>query len=107
MARHRTSPCVVAITMVRSLSSQKTLFKVVTDDKYDDRWTRGVFVGKLDQTDEAILLTPASVAKARGIKRLEEGEKFKFSFLNSCKGLPRNPKAAESIQRCWCGKAIP
>jgi len=72
------------------------MFKVVTDDKYDDRWLRGLFVGKLDQTDEAILLTPSGVAKARGIRRLEESERFKLSFLNSCKGLPWNPKAAAS-----------
>ena len=53
-------------------------------------------VGKLDQTDEAILLTPTGVAKARGIKRLEEAERFNITFLNSCKGLPWNPKAVEN-----------
>jgi len=75
---------------------ENVMFKVVTDDKYDDRWLRGLFVGKLDQTDEAILLTPSGVAKARGIRRLEESERFKLSFLNSCKGLPWNPKATAS-----------
>merc|ERR1712086_355307 len=77
--------------------SENGMFKDNTDDKYDDRWLRGLFVGKLDQTDEAILLTPSGVAKARGIRRLEDSERFKLSFLNSCKGLPWNPKAAESL----------
>merc|ERR1712086_426135 len=75
---------------------ENVMFKVVADDKYDDRWLGGLFVGKLDQTDEAILLTPSGVAKARGIRRLEESERFKLTFLNSCKGLPWNPKATAS-----------
>ena len=32
---------------------ENVMFKVVADDKYDDIWLRGLFVGKLDQTDEA------------------------------------------------------
>ena len=35
------------------------------------RWMRGVFVGKLDRTDEFLLLTPTAAMKTRCVWRLE------------------------------------
>ena len=67
------------------------MFRILTDDKYEDRWTKGVFVGKLLETDECIFLTSAGVGKSRTLKRLEPNLQYDLGFLNSCKGSPWNP----------------
>ena len=43
---------------------ENVMFEAVTGDKYEERWQKGVFVGKVDQTDESILLTPYGVTNA-------------------------------------------
>ena len=35
------------------------------------RWMQGVVVGKLDRTDEFLLLTPTGAMKTRCVRRLE------------------------------------
>ena len=39
--------------------------------KLNMRWMRGVFVGKLDRTDEFLLLTPTGAMNTRCVRRLE------------------------------------
>ena len=46
------------------------------------RWMRGVFVGKLDRTDEFLLLTPIGAMKTRCVKRLEGDHAWDLQFLN-------------------------
>ena len=38
--------------------------------KLNMRWMRGVVVGKLDRTDEFLLLTPTGAVKTRCVRRL-------------------------------------
>ena len=52
------------------------MYKVITEDKLDDRWRRGVFVGKVDQTDEFVMVTPDGVKKSRSIRREIKPHKF-------------------------------
>ena len=47
---------------------ERVQLKILTDDKYEDRWVPGVFVGKMTETDEFILLTDQGVRKSRTIK---------------------------------------
>ena len=49
---------------------------------------RGVFVGKLDRTDEFLLLTPAGAVKTRCVRRLEGDSAWDLQFLNLCVGSP-------------------
>ena len=44
---------------------ERAHFRILTDDKYEDRWIPGVFVGKLVETDEFILLTDKGISKSR------------------------------------------
>ena len=50
------------------------------------RWTRGVFVGKLDRTDEFLLLTPTGAMKTRCVRRLEGDNAWNLQFLILCVG---------------------
>ena len=68
--------------------AEKVLYKVMTEDKYEPRWEEGMFVGKIDQTDELILLTTDGVQKSRSYKPLEKIQKFDSIFLSQVKGLP-------------------
>ena len=48
------------------------------------RWMRGVVVGKLDRTDECLLLTPTGAMKTRCVRRLEGDKAWDLQFLNLC-----------------------
>ena len=52
------------------------------------RWMRGVFVGKLNCTDEFLLLTPAAAVKTRCVRRLEGDIAWDLQFLKLCVGSP-------------------
>ena len=54
---------------------------------------RGVFVGKLDRTDEFLLLTPTGAMKTRCVRRLEGDNAWDVQFLNLCVGSPWNATA--------------
>ena len=56
--------------------------------KLNMRWMRGVFVGKLDRTDEFLLLTPTGAMKTRCVRRLEGDNAWDLQFLNLCVGSP-------------------
>ena len=72
---------------------ERVLFRTLAYDKFEERWSHGVFVGKIEQMDEFVLVTPSGVAKSRGVRRLEEGSRYDLPFLRSCNGLPWLPKA--------------
>ena len=61
--------------------------------KLNMRWMRGVFVGKLDRTDEFLLLTPTGAMKTRCMRRLEGDNAWDLQFLNLCVGSPWNATA--------------
>ena len=61
--------------------------------KLNMRWMRGVFVGKLDRTDEFLLLTPTGAMKTRCVRRLEGDDAWNLEFLNLCVGSPWNATA--------------
>ena len=52
--------------------------------KLNMRWMRGVFVGKLDRTDDFLLLTPTGAMKTRCVRRLEGDKAWDLQFLNLC-----------------------
>ena len=51
--------------------------------KLNMKWMRRVFVGKLDRTDEFLLLTPTGAMKTRCVKRLEGDNAWNFAILES------------------------
>ena len=61
--------------------------------KLNMRCMRGVFVGKLDRTDEFLLLTPTGAMKTRCVRRLEGDNAWNLQFLNLCVGNPWNATA--------------
>ena len=67
------------------------MFKVITDDKYEDRWEKGIFVGKSEETDEFFYLTEAGFKKSRSCKRPCESERFDVALLAKVKGTPMDP----------------
>ena len=66
--------------------------------KLNMRWMRGVFVGKLDRTDEFLLLTPPGAMKTRCVRRLEGENAWDLQFLNLCFGSPWNVTARSTQQ---------
>ena len=52
-----------------------------------------IFVGKLDRTDEFLLLTPTGAMKTRCARRLEGDNAWDLQFLNPCGGSPWNATA--------------
>ena len=47
-----------------------------------------MFDGKLDRTDEFLLLTPTGALKTRCVWRLEGNNAWDLQFLNLCVGNP-------------------
>ena len=66
--------------------------------KLNMRWMRRVFVGKLDRTDEFLLLTPTGAMKTRCVRRLEGDNAWDLQFLNLCVGSPWNATARSTLQ---------
>ena len=52
--------------------------------KLNMRWMRGVLVGKLDRTDEFLLLTPTGAMKTRCVRRVEGDNAWDLQFFNVC-----------------------
>ena len=67
--------------------------------KLNMRWMRGVFVGKLDRTDEFLLWTPTGAIKTRWVRRLEGDNALNLQFLNLCAGSPWNATARSTQQK--------
>ena len=67
----------------------------ISKDKLKPRWQKGCYVGRLDKTNEALLITPSGVVKARSVKRLPLSEAWDNTFVSSCKGSPWNPTGKE------------
>ena len=63
------------------------------------RWMRGIFVGKLDRTDEFLLLTPTGAMKACCVRRLECDNAWDLQFLLLCVGSPWNATARRTQQK--------
>ena len=63
------------------------------------RWMRRVFVGKLDRTDEFLLLTPTGATKTRCVRRLEGDNAWNLQFLNLCVGSPWKATARSRHQQ--------
>ena len=66
--------------------------------KLNMRWMRGVSVGKLDRTDEFLLLTPTCAMKTRCVKCVEGDNAWDLQFLNLCVGSPWNATARSTQQ---------
>ena len=66
--------------------------------KVNMRWKRGVFVGKLDRTDEFPLLTPTGARKTRCVRRLEGYNAWNLQFLNLCVGSAWDATARSTQQ---------
>ena len=58
-------------------------------------WDLGVWIGKINDSDEHILLTPFGSKRARSIRRLPETSKWNTGFLQTVRGLPWNPMKTE------------
>ena len=66
--------------------------------KLNMRSMRGVFVGKLDRTDEFLLLTPTGAMKTRCVRRLEGDNSWNLQLLNLCAGSPWNATGRSTQQ---------
>ena len=69
--------------------------------KPEPLWAKGIWVGKLDLTDEHLILKPGGTAKARSVQQVPESDCSDKEFITSCRGLPWNPR--EDPSRCHLG----
>ena len=65
--------------------------KIITEDKFQDRWEKGVSIGKSEETDEHFYLTESGFRKSRTAKKVPPSEQFDEVLLSKIKGLPWNP----------------
>jgi hypothetical protein len=63
-----------------------------THEKLDARWASGIFLGRRDQSDEAILGTSSGIEHARSIRRKPESDRWNAEEFSSFVGVPWNPK---------------
>ena len=56
--------------------------------KMDRRWRKGIFVGILKGSDEAIVMTPEGARTARPIRRVVEEQRYDQELLNQAVGVP-------------------
>jgi len=56
--------------------------------KADSVWTKGIWVGKTNNNDEHILLTPEGKYNARSVRRLEETRRYDVELFDKIAGLP-------------------
>ena len=62
--------------------------------KTASRWIKGIYVGKVDVSDEHILLTEAGAQTFRTVRRLPDGSQYqKWAIENCCCGFPWDPDA--------------
>ena len=70
--------------------------------KLNMKWMRGVSVGKIDRTDEFLLLTSTGAMKTRCVRRLEGDNAWDVQFLNLCVGTSKSMswKVADVRKEC-------
>ena len=62
--------------------------KLSETTSFEDRCEKTIVEGRVDQTDEAILLTAEGAAKSRGVQRLTADEQQPVTFFTAAeKGL--------------------
>ena len=64
------------------------LFKVITEDKFQDRWEKGVSVGKSPENDEHLYLTESGLRRSRTAKPTIPSEQYDEALLSKVRGLP-------------------
>ena len=57
-------------------------------DTYADRWEKGTLMGKIDQTNELVLIALSGVVKSRVVKRKHDESLFDIRAVRLCYGLP-------------------
>ena len=60
--------------------------------KLESRWTKAIYVGKAERTDEHLGITPTGTIKSRSVQAVAEENLYDFVFLETCRGLPWNPR---------------
>ena len=63
-----------------------------THSKLEDRWDSGVYLGRKDSSDEAIMGTPRGIVTARAVRRRLKEEAWSVEELTSCVGVPWDPR---------------
>ena len=58
------------------------------NDKWDDRWGKGVFLGVRPTSNEIYVGTPSGVIKCRTIRRRMVADRWDIQVLESFKGVP-------------------
>ena len=62
------------------------------ENKYESRWARGVWLGNLERSSEAIIGTPEGIVKARTVRRhAEYRERWNIEELTAVRGTPWEP----------------
>ena len=74
--------------------------------KAKPRWCKGVFVGRLELDDSAVVLTDAGAITVRTIRRLPEDDQHDVSFLDVACGLPWAPAGKGAKVRAETSQVI-
>jgi hypothetical protein len=65
----------------------------------DADWKRGVWCGRLDETNEHVLITPEGRHRARTVRRLEPARRADVELMKNSVGTPWNPQTGTTRGR--------
>ena len=72
-------------------------------------WIKGIWVGRLERTNEHIVLTKESVIRSRTVRCLPDSKRYQIDVFNEALGTPWDPKARKhrgrKVRRLF--KALP
>ena len=64
--------------------------------KLDTQWLKGTWVGRTDETDAHIVLTPHGVITGRSVRRLPSGLRFQADLVRSLKAKVSDPVMSQA-----------
>ena len=75
-------------------------------NKSKPRWFKGLFVGRLELDDSAVILTNAGAITVRSIRRVPAADQYEVSYLNDACGLPWAPSGKRSKVRTQSSNVV-
>ena len=91
-------------SLAKSVLAKDPNVKAISKAK--PRWFKGVFVGRLELDDSAVVLTDAGAVTVRTIRRLPADDQHDVSFLDAACGLPWAPAGKRAKVRAETSHVI-
>ena len=65
--------------------------------KLDVQWAKGIWVGKMDESDGHIVLTPAGIITGRSVRRLPPEQRAQREMIRDLRAQVSDPRCRRTI----------